>query len=234
MGFPLYVTCCFSLVAFNILSLCLVFVSLITICVSPWVYPIWDSMFFLDLIDYFLFHAGEIFNYNLFKIFRIPFIFLFLFWKWKESESHSVVSDSLWPHGLYSPYNSLGQNTRVGSLSLLQGNFPTQGSNPGLLHCRQILYHLSHKGSPIIPMLVHLIFSQSSLRLSCFFLFFHSFYFILLLEVISTILSYSSLIHSSASDILLLITSRVFLILVIVLPVCLFFNSSSAAAAKSL
>ena len=79
MGFPLYVTCCFSLVAFNILSLCLVFVSLITICVSPWVYPIWDSMFFLDLIDYFLFHAGEIFNYNLFKIFRIPFIFLFLF-----------------------------------------------------------------------------------------------------------------------------------------------------------
>ena len=233
MGFPVYVTCCFSLVAFNILSLCLVFVSLITICVSPWVYPIWDSLFLLDLIGYFLFHAGEIFNYNLFKKFLIPFIFLFLFWKWKESKSLSVVSDSLWPHGLYSPYNSLGQNTRVGSLSLLQGNFPTQRSNPGLLHCRQILYHLSHKGSPIIRMLVHLIFSQSSLRLS-WFSFLHSFYFILLLEVISTILSYSWLIYSSASDILLLITSRVFLILVIVLPVCLFFNSSSAAAAKSL
>ena len=48
--------------------------------------------------------------------------------------------NSLWPHGLYSPWNSLGQNTRVVILSLLQGFFPTQGSNPGLLHCRRILY----------------------------------------------------------------------------------------------
>ena len=48
---------------------------------------------------------------------------------------------------LYSPWNSPGQNTGVGSLSLLQGLFPTQGSNPGLLHCSQILYQLSHKGS---------------------------------------------------------------------------------------
>ena len=63
-----------------------------------------------------------------------------------ESESHSVVSDSLWPHWLYSPWNSLGQNTGVGSLSLLQGIFPTQESNPGLPHCRWILYQLSHKG----------------------------------------------------------------------------------------
>ena len=45
------------------------------------------------------------------------------------------------------PWNFLGQNTGVGSLSLSQGIFPTQGSNPGLLHCRQILYQLSHKGS---------------------------------------------------------------------------------------
>ena len=52
------------------------------------------------------------------------------------------------PHGLYSPWNSPGQNTGVDSLSLLQGIFPTQGSNPGLLHCRQIFYQLSHKGSP--------------------------------------------------------------------------------------
>ena len=65
-----------------------------------------------------------------------------------ESESHSVVSDSFRPHGLYSPWNSLGQNTGVDSLSLLQGIFPTQGLKPGLLHCRQILYQLSHKGSP--------------------------------------------------------------------------------------
>ena len=58
-----------------------------------------------------------------------------------------VMSDSLRPHILYSPWNSPGQNTGVGSLSLLQEIFPTQGWNPGLLHCGQILYQLSHKGS---------------------------------------------------------------------------------------
>ena len=58
------------------------------------------------------------------------------------------MSHSLWPHGLYSPWNSPGQNTGVGSLSLPQGIVPTQGSNPGLPHCRQILYQLGHKGSP--------------------------------------------------------------------------------------
>ena len=60
------------------------------------------------------------------------------------------MSDSLRLHGLCSPWNSLGQNTGVGSLSLLQGIFPTQGSNPGLPHCRRILYQLSHQGSPRI------------------------------------------------------------------------------------
>ena len=64
------------------------------------------------------------------------------------SESRSLGSDSLQPHGLYSLWNSPSQNTGVGSLSLLQGIFPTQESNPGLPHCRQILYQLSHKGSP--------------------------------------------------------------------------------------
>ena len=59
------------------------------------------------------------------------------------------MSNSLWPHGLHSPWNSLGQNTGVGSLSFLQGIFPTQGSNPGFLHCRQILYQLSYEGSPL-------------------------------------------------------------------------------------
>ena len=54
----------------------------------------------------------------------------------RESESRSVVSDSLRPHGLYSPWNSPGQNTGVDSRSLLQGIFPTQGWNPGLPHCR--------------------------------------------------------------------------------------------------
>ena len=68
----------------------------------------------------------------------------------KQSESCSVVSDSFQPHGLYSPWNSPGQNTGVGSLSLLQGTFSTQGSNPGLSHCRRILSQLSHRGSPIL------------------------------------------------------------------------------------
>ena len=65
-----------------------------------------------------------------------------------KSESHSVMSNSLGPHGLYSPWNSPCQNTGVGSLSLLQWIFLTQESNPGLLHCRQILYQLSYQRSP--------------------------------------------------------------------------------------
>ena len=87
---------------------------------------------------------------------------LFLRAKWSESESRSVVSNSLWPHGLYSLWNSPSQNTGVGSLSLLQGIFPTQGSNPGISHCRWILYQLSHKGSPRIPKWVAYPFSSRS------------------------------------------------------------------------
>ena len=67
--------------------------------------------------------------------------------EWMWSESHSVMSDSLWPHRPYSLWNSPIQNTGVGSLSLLQEIFPTQGSNPGLPYCRQILYQLNHKGT---------------------------------------------------------------------------------------
>ena len=79
-----------------------------------------------------------------------------------ESETRSVVSGSLRLHGLYSPENSPGQNTGVGSLSLLQGISPTQGSNPGLLLCRQILYQLNHKGSPQILEWVAYPFSSGS------------------------------------------------------------------------
>ena len=78
------------------------------------------------------------------------------------------MSDSLWPHGLYNytvhgilqakilewvavPFPTPDQNTGVGSRCLLQGIFPTQGLNPGLPHCRQILYQLSHQGSPELP-----------------------------------------------------------------------------------
>ena len=67
-----------------------------------------------------------------------------------ETEICSVAPDLWWPHGLYSPWNSPCQSTGVGSLSLLQGIFPTQVSNPGLLHCKQILYQANHKGSPRI------------------------------------------------------------------------------------
>ena len=66
-------------------------------------------------------------------------------WKWKLL-SHAWLFTTPWT--IYSPWNSLSQNTRVGSHSLLQGIFPTQGSNPGLPHCRRILYPLSHQGSP--------------------------------------------------------------------------------------
>ena len=74
------------------------------------------------------------------------------------------MSNSLWPHGLYSPCNSPGQNTGMGSLSLLQGIFPTQGLNPGLLHCKWILYQLSHQGSPRILEWVDYPFSSRSFQ----------------------------------------------------------------------
>ena len=54
------------------------------------------------------------------------------------------MSNSLQPHGLYSTWNSPGQNTGVGSLSFPHEIFPTQGLNPGLPHCRQILHQLNH------------------------------------------------------------------------------------------
>ena len=60
------------------------------------------------------------------------------------------MSDSLQPHGLYSRWNSPGQSTEVGSLSLLQQIFPTHEWNRGLLHYRWILYQLSYEGSPLV------------------------------------------------------------------------------------
>jgi len=72
-----------------------------------------------------------------------------------------------------SPWKSLVQNSGVGILSLLQGIFQTKGLNPGLPHCRQILYHLSHQGSPRILEWVAHPFSSGSFpprnwtRVSC-------------------------------------------------------------------
>ena len=66
--------------------------------------------------------------------------------------------------GVLYAWNSPGQNTGVGSHSLLQGIFLTQGLNPGLPHCGWILYHLSHQGSPRILKWVTYPFSSGSSR----------------------------------------------------------------------
>ena len=68
----------------------------------------------------------------------------------KKSESCSVMSDSLRPHELYSPWNSPGKSTGVGSLSLLQGIFRTQGSNSGLLPLRANYIPAESQGKPPI------------------------------------------------------------------------------------
>ena len=80
---------------------------------------------------------------------RHPTAVILAFIEWMKVKE-KVMSISWQPRGLCSPWNSLGQSARVGSLSLLQGIFPTQGSNLGLPHCRQTLYQLSHKGSSSI------------------------------------------------------------------------------------
>ena len=93
-------------------------------------------------------------------------------WQWVQVDQScpTLCKPMDW---LYSPWNSLGQNTGVGSLSLLQGIFPTQKANPGLPHCRQILYQLSHKGSlKILKWVDYPFSSRSSLprnwtRVSC-------------------------------------------------------------------
>ena len=89
-----------------------------------------------------------------------PLNLLFL---WSEVKWKSL--SSVWPFATpWIPWNSPGQNTGVGSLSFLWGVFPTQGSNPGLPHCRQILYQLSHKGSLRILEWVAYPFSRGSSR----------------------------------------------------------------------
>ena len=89
-----------------------------------------------------------------FKAVLLLFILLLFLLLLMMSESHSVVSDSLKPHGLYSSWNSPGQTTGVGSLSLLQGIFTTQGLNPGLQHWRWILHQLSYHSLMMKPPLM--------------------------------------------------------------------------------
>ena len=109
------------------------------------------------------------FGWN-FRVSPMVFLVTLKFWKvycwlWREKKSHSVLSDPLQPHGLWParllcPWDSPGKNTGVGSHSLLQRIFPMQGSNLGLLLCRQILYHLSHQGRPLLTLVAQNILSQ--------------------------------------------------------------------------
>ena len=85
------------------------------------------------------------------------------------AQSCLTLSDSTdcSPPGSFVHGDSPGTNTRVGCHALLQGIFLTQGSNPGLPHCRQILYHLSHQGSPpiiYIRLLIRLLRQTDSLN----------------------------------------------------------------------
>ena len=97
-------------------------------------------------------HCSFILCPSAYKVLFVPSKSLFP-WKWKWS--HSVLSDSFQPHGwqptrLCCPWDFPGKNTGMGCHFLLQGIFPTQGSNLGLLYCRQTIYHLSHQGSPFL------------------------------------------------------------------------------------
>ena len=78
------------------------------------------------------------------------------------AQSCLTLCNTMEPAGLLCPWNSPGKNTGVGYHSLLQGIFLTPGPNPGLLHCRQILYHWSQQGS-------HLLFDAQALRKACRF-----------------------------------------------------------------
>ena len=94
-------------------------------------------------------------HYTIYMFIKSSFIYLKLTHATCRSYLKSEVKvtqscHSLWPHGLYSPWNLADHNTGVGSCFLLQGIFPTQGSNPGLPYWMQIIYHLSHQGSPTI------------------------------------------------------------------------------------
>ena len=77
-----------------------------------------------------------------------------MIFSWRKSESHSVMFDSLWSHGLYTvrllcAWNSPGKGTGVNCHFLLKVIVPTQELNLGPLHCRQVLYHLSHQRSSL-------------------------------------------------------------------------------------
>ena len=93
---------------------------------------------------FFFFLIIEWYNHLIFRVKRLEYI-LCKFVLSCSIVSNSLQSHELQPARLLCPWDSPVKNTGVGCCTLLQGIFPTQGSNPGLLHCRQILYHLSYQ-----------------------------------------------------------------------------------------
>ena len=114
--------------------------------------PIWRVQLFIPYIDGLLvlqIYSPKAAKLILQRIFFLKTYILNFYWHIVDLKVKVRVTPlcptSCNPHGLYSPWNSPGQNTGVSSLCLLQEIFPNQGSNPGLPHCRRILYQLSHK-----------------------------------------------------------------------------------------
>ena len=116
-------------------------------CLCPWCYGTalihWDLCLLLQLLRVSLLIP------TLLCIFPCYYLCVYTYYCLIASSYRSVVPDSLWPHGLQPtrllcPWDLPGKDTGVGCHFLLQGIFPIQGLNPGLLHCRQILYRLSY------------------------------------------------------------------------------------------
>ena len=131
MWIPLCVFCCFSLAAFNICSLCLIFNNFINMCLWvfwPWVYPVWDSLGFMDLGGYFLPHFRKVFDYYVLNYFLMPFLFVFFFWDTYDLNveafnivfsfllSASFISTILSSTSLILSSASVGSASTVGSL----------------------------------------------------------------------------------------------------------------------
>ena len=110
---------------------------------SKYIYKIYEGSFILNILS--CIWVVRCSHNTLYKIITLTITYM----KVKVIQSCLTLWDSMdcIVHELYSPWNSPGQNTRVGSLSLLKGIFPIEGLNPGLPHCRWILYQLSYQGS---------------------------------------------------------------------------------------
>ena len=153
-------------------------------CLSFLIYKMWMLITPSSLI-FFLMKLGKAFKTPRTLLHRSKLTYFILFFfnrieieiyfahnlgsKWTFHWILLSVDKNAYQKGSLLLMNSLAQNTGVGSLSLLQGIFPTQGSNPGLLHCRQILYQLSYQGSLLLisNILMPLASVSSSIKWEC-------------------------------------------------------------------